>query len=134
MSSACYDSLKSANNPVIVNVSATLHYQGTMFQSHVMAAKAAVDALGRNLSVEWAKDNIRVVGIAPGPIGDTEGMKRLAPGKKANQLAERIPLRRLGTKKDVANTTLFLVSEAASYITGETVVVDGGEWLYKKHG
>lgn len=132
MSKASFEALIKSKSSVILNISATLHYQGTRFQTHVMSAKAAIDAMARSLSVEWAKHGIRVVGIAPGPIGDTEGMKRLAPGKKADELASRIPLGRLGRKEDIANAALFLVSEASSYITGETLVVDGGEWLYKK--
>ena len=132
MSRASFEALKTTENSVILNISATLHYQGTLFQSHVMSAKAAIDALGKSLATEWAKDGIRVVGIAPGPIGDTEGMRRLAPGKKQEDWASRIPLGRLGQKIDIANAALFLVSEAAAFITGETLVVDGGEWLYKK--
>src|SRR6185312_15268134 len=63
----------------ILNISATLHYLGTPMQLHVSAAKAGVDALTRNLAVEWGQHGIRVNAIAPGPIEDTEGMKRLVP-------------------------------------------------------
>ncbi len=63
----------------ILNISATLHYLGTPMQLHVSAAKAGVDALTRNLAVEWGRYGIRVNAIAPGPIEDTEGMKRLVP-------------------------------------------------------
>lgn len=131
MSTASYTYLCRSASPVILNISATLHYQGTPFQAHVMSAKAGIDALARSLASEWGEVGIRVVGIAPGPIGDTEGMSRLAPGKAADKLARKIPLRRLGQKSDIAAASLFLVSEAASYITGETLVVDGGQWLYK---
>lgn len=132
MASASYEALKTSTSGVILNISATLHYQGTPYQAHVMSAKAGVDALGRSLAAEWGKDNIRVVGIAPGPVEDTEGMRRLAPGGRAKELASRVPLQRLAKKDDIAQAALFLVSSAASYITGETLVVDGGEWLYKK--
>ena len=100
-------------------------------QSHVMAAKAGVDALARNLACEWGEYGIRVVTIAPGPIGDTEGMKRLAPLGADKKIASEIPLRRLGSISDISNAALFLVSPAASYITGEILVVDGGQWLSK---
>src|SRR3954453_15762202 len=64
---------------VILNISATLHYGGTVAQLHVSAAKAGVDALTRNLALEWGAFGIRVNGIAPGAIDDTEGVRRLLP-------------------------------------------------------
>src|SRR6185369_14319928 len=67
------------NRGQVLNISATLHYLGTPMQLHVSAAKAGVDALTRNLAVEWGRYGIRVNAIAPGPIEDTEGMKRLVP-------------------------------------------------------
>src|SRR5207245_550408 len=76
---AAFDELKK-NRGQILNISATLHYLGTPMQLHVSAAKAGVDALTRNLAVEWGRYGIRVNAIAPGPIEDTEGMKRLVPG------------------------------------------------------
>ncbi len=116
---------------LIINISANLHYVGTLFQSHVSAAKAGVDALTMNLAAEWGKDGIRVNGIAPGPIGDTEGMKRLAPGEAGEKLKKQIPLGRFGKTEDIGMAALFLCTEAASYITGETMVVDGGHWFAK---
>lgn len=130
LSKAAFEALK-ASRGTILNISATLHYQGTIMQSHVMAAKAGIDALGRNLAAEWGEYGIRVVTIAPGPIGDTEGVRRLLPGKAADGVAQEIPLRRLGKVEDVAQAALFLCSSAASYITGEILVVDGGQWLAK---
>lgn len=131
MSRAAYETLKKQREGVILNVSATLHYQGTPMQSHVMAAKAGIDALARNLACEWGEHGIRVVTVAPGPIGDTEGMRRLAPLGADKQLVREIPLRRLGTIQDIAYASVYLVSEAASYVTGEVLVVDGGQWLVK---
>ncbi len=116
---------------LIINISANLHYVGTLFQSHVSAAKAGVDALTLNLAAEWGKDGIRVNGIAPGPIGDTEGMKRLAPGEAGEKLKRQIPLGRFGSVEDIGLAAVFLSSSAASYITGETMVVDGGHWFAK---
>jgi peroxisomal 2,4-dienoyl-CoA reductase len=98
-------------------------------QIHVSAAKAAVDAITRNLAVEWGKHGIRTNGIAPGPIADTEGMKRLVPEPIKEKLAKRIPLRRFGLIKDVEHAAVFLCSDAAGYINGATLVVDGGQWL-----
>src|SRR6266542_3678627 len=113
----------------ILNISATLHYVGTPMQLHVSAAKAGVDALTRNLAVEWGRYGIRVNGIAPGPIGDTEGMKRLVPEPIKEKLKQRIPLGRFGLIKDIENAAVFLCSDAASYINGAVLVVDGGQWM-----
>jgi peroxisomal 2,4-dienoyl-CoA reductase len=112
----------------IVNISATLQYLATLGQVHASAAKAGVDVLTRTLGAEWGGYNIRVNGIAPGPTDDTEGVRRLStPGSRAQMLAQ-CPLGRLTAIGDVANAALFLVSDAASFITGVTLVVDGGLW------
>lgn len=113
----------------ILNISATLHYVGTPMQLHVSAAKAGVDALTRNLAVEWGRYGIRVNGIAPGPIEDTEGMKRLVPEPVKEKLLKNIPLGRFGRISDIEKTALFLCSDAASFINGAILVVDGGQWL-----
>ena len=113
----------------ILNISATLHYLGTPMQLHVSAAKAGVDALTRNLAVEWGRYGIRVNGIAPGPIEDTEGMKRLLPEPLKDKLRKNIPLGRFGRINDIEKAALFLCSDAASFINGEVLVVDGGQWL-----
>ncbi|KAJ3740303.1 hypothetical protein DFH05DRAFT_1405750 [Lentinula detonsa] len=106
-----------------IHVSATLHYKATPYQVHVSAAKAAVDALSAVLAVEEGPHGVRSNVIAPGPIGGTEGMQRLSNIADGN--SSRLPLGRVGDIKDVANATVFLFSEAASYITGQVVVVDG---------
>ncbi|MEO6393371.1 MAG: SDR family oxidoreductase [Pyrinomonadaceae bacterium] len=113
----------------ILNISATLHYLGTPMQLHVSAAKAGVDALTRNLSVEWGKFGIRVNGIAPGPIADTEGMARLVPEPIKEKIRRKIPLGRFGLIRDIEHSAVFLCSDAASYINGVTLVIDGGHWL-----
>ena len=113
----------------ILNISATLHYLGTPMQLHVSAAKAGVDALTRNLAVEWGRHGIRVNAIAPGPIEDTEGMKRLVPEPVKEKLKKNIPLGRFGSISDIERAAVFLCSDAASFINGEVLVVDGGQWL-----
>jgi peroxisomal 2,4-dienoyl-CoA reductase len=79
--------------------------------------------------VEWGRFGIRVNGIAPGPIEDTEGMKRLVPADVKDKIARKIPIGRFGRIEDIENAALFLCSDAATYINGVTLVVDGGHWL-----
>src|SRR5882672_1441557 len=125
---AAFDQLKQHRGQIL-NISATLHYLGTPMQLHVSAAKAGVDALTKNLAVEWGRYGIRVNAIAPGPIGDTEGMKRLVPEPIKEKLRQRIPLGRFGVIEDIETAAVFLCSDAASYINGSILVVDGGHWL-----
>ncbi|ACO44998.1 SDR family oxidoreductase [Deinococcus deserti] len=97
-------------------------------QAHVVAAKAGVDALTQTLAVEWGLRGIRVNAIIPGPIDGTEGMARLAPDEKTRQkFIATVPLGRFGVPQDIANAALFLVSDAASYVTGVILPVDGGQ-------
>ena len=125
---AAFAELKK-NRGQILNISATLHYLGTPMQLHVSAAKAGVDALTRNLAVEWGCYGIRVNAIAPGPIGDTEGMKRLVPEPIKEKMRQKIPLGRFGEIADIEKAAVFLCSDAAAYINGTVLVVDGGHWL-----
>lgn len=125
---AAFEQLKNHHGQIL-NISATLHYLGTPMQLHVSAAKAGVDALTRNLAVEWGRYGIRVNAIAPGPIEDTEGMKRLVPEPIKEKLRQRVPLGRFGLIKDIEAAAVFLCSDAASYINGAVLVVDGGHWL-----
>lgn len=125
---AAFQELKKSKGQIL-NISATLHYLATPMQIHVSAAKAGVDAITRNLSAEWGRHGIRVNGIAPGPIEDTEGMKRLLMPELKEKLTRKIPLGRFGRIADIENAALFLASDAASYINGVTLVVDGGSWL-----
>ena len=113
----------------ILNISATLHYLGTPLQLHVSAAKAGVDALTRNLAVEWGRHGIRVNAIAPGPIADTEGMKRLVPAPMLEKLKTMVPLGRFGLIADIEKAAVFICSDAASFVNGVVLVVDGGHWL-----
>ena len=125
---AAFEELKKSKGQIL-NISATLHYTATPMQIHVSAAKAGVDAITRNLAIEWGRYGIRVNGIAPGPIEDTEGFKRLLPEPLKEKLAKKIPLQRFGKIKDIENAAIFLCSDAANYISGVTLVVDGGHWL-----
>ncbi|KAJ8752533.1 hypothetical protein K2173_004821 [Erythroxylum novogranatense] len=103
-----------SNGGSIINISATLHYTAAWYQIHVSAAKAAVDAIGRNLALEWGTDyDIRVNGIAPGPIDDTAGMSKLVPQEISNsKFRNYMPLFKLGEKWDIAMAALYLASDA----------------------
>ncbi|KAK7313899.1 hypothetical protein VNO77_39104 [Canavalia gladiata] len=136
----CHEALKylkkggegrsSSSGGSIINISATLHYTASWYQIHVSAAKAAVDATTRNLALEWGTDHdIRVNGIAPGPISGTPGMSKLAPEEIDSKARDNKPLFKLGEKWDIAMAALFLVSDAGKFINGDTIVVDGGQWL-----
>lgn len=99
-------------------------------QSHVCAAKAGVELLIKTLALEWGPDGIRCNSLTPGPTADTEGMRRLAPTAEAeDRIRSAVPLRRLGSKDELADLALFLCSNAATYITGATFVCDGGHSL-----
>ena len=124
---AAFAALREAGDALIINITATLHYHGTPAQLHASAAKAGVDAMTRNLAVEWGASGIRVVSIAPGPIGDTEGMRRLAPGELGAKMARSIPLGRFGAIDEIAAMAVFLRTPAAAYVTGTVLVVDGGQ-------
>ncbi len=123
-----------AHGGSILNISATLHYGGTPGQLHVASAKAAVDALTRTLAVEWGPRGVRVNGIAPGPINDTEGARRLFAGALGERLRDTTPIRRLGSIDDICQLALFLLSAAAANINGVTVVSDGGLCLAGNFG
>jgi peroxisomal 2,4-dienoyl-CoA reductase len=113
----------------VLNISATLQYLGTMGQSHAAAAKAGIDSLTRTLACEWGPYAIRVNGIAPGPVEGTEGVRRLTNEQSREAAIRSCPLGRMATTDDVANAALYLCSDAARFVNGVTLVVDGGLWL-----
>src|SRR4026209_862493 len=128
VSRAAFAQLKEHRGQIL-NISATLHYLGTPVQLRVAAAKARGDALTRNLAVEWGRFGILVNAIAPGPIEDTEGVQRLVPEPIKERLKKAVPLGRFGRIADIEKAAVFLCSDAASFISGAVLVVDGGHWL-----
>jgi 2,4-dienoyl-CoA reductase [(3E)-enoyl-CoA-producing], peroxisomal len=134
VSRAAYRAWLKDHGGQVLNISATLHYGGTPGQIHVAAAKAAVDAMTRTLAVEWGPDGVRVNAIAPGPIGDTEGARRLFPGGLADRLRSMIPTRRLGAIDDIVNLALFVLSDAGANLNGAILVSDGGLCLTHRFG
>lgn len=129
-SKAVFEKYFKQNGGNIINITATLHYKGDALQTHAGSAKAAVDAMTKHMAVEYGPNGVRVNGIAPGPIGGTVGMSKLGGESKImKQIIQGIPLQRFGQKCEIADTTMFLASNAAAYVTGTVFVVDGGYWL-----
>ncbi|KAM6155226.1 peroxisomal 2,4-dienoyl-CoA reductase [(3E)-enoyl-CoA-producing] [Rhynchocyon petersi] len=135
VSRVLYEKFFQAHGGVILNITATLGSRGQVLQVHAGSAKAAVDAMTRHLAVEWGHKNVRVNSLAPGPISGTEGFRRLGgPLDSQNLQFLGIPLQRLGNKTEIAHSALYLVSPAASYVTGAVLVADGGMWLSAPNG
>ena len=115
---------------VVLNVVATYAWTGGPGTIHSAAAKAGVLALTRTLAVEWARHRIRVVAVAPGPFDSKGAADRLWPSEElAERVRRRIPLERFASREEVAEACAWLVSDAASYVTGECLTLDGGAWL-----
>ncbi|HEV7582166.1 MAG TPA: SDR family oxidoreductase [Mycobacterium sp.] len=127
VSKAAYDLWLRDHGGAVVNISAAIQYRGMALQAHVVSAKAGVDAFSRACAIEWGPDGIRVNVVAPGAMSGTEGVRRIAGDDQHRAIQN--PLRRPGSTTEIAETVLFLVSDAASYVTGAVLVVDGGGWL-----
>lgn len=114
----------------VLSVSATQAFSPMQLQVHVCAAKAGVDMLTKTLALEWGAAGVRVNAIAPGPVDDTEGMRRISPTPEIRAKIEAaVPLGRYATKAEIADIALFLASPAAAYVTGAIWVADGGQSL-----
>lgn len=115
----------------IVNMVATYAWNAGAGVIHSSAAKAGVLNMTRTLAVEWgSKYGIRVNAIAPGPIERTGGAEKLFLSEEAaKRTLQSVPLQRLGKPEEIAELAYFLFSEKASYINGEVVTMDGGQWL-----
>ncbi|UZE26198.1 SDR family oxidoreductase [Pseudomonas sp. B21-056] len=96
--------------------------------SHYAASKAGVNGFIRNAALELAAENVRVNGVEPGMIA-TPAMANLGDDDLNQDIARRVPLGRLGKPTDIAGAMLFLASDLATYVTGQTLVVDGGSTL-----
>lgn len=112
---------------VVVNIIANI-YKGFPGMSHTGAARAGVENLTKTLAIEWAMHNIRLNAIAPGIILSS-GLDQYPP-EYLKGINSKIPMKRMGTMDEVAYLVNFLASPMASYITGETIYVDGGQRLW----
>ncbi len=114
----------------VLNITTTYAWTGSGYVVPSAAAKAGVLALTRSLAVEWARYRIRQVAIAPGPFPTEGAWSRLMPTDElARAAVERVPLRRVGRHDELTTLAAYLISDEASYINGEVVTIDGGEWL-----
>jgi NAD(P)-dependent dehydrogenase (short-subunit alcohol dehydrogenase family) len=114
----------------IVNIVTTYAWTGSAFVLPSACAKAGVLVLTRSLAVEWAAYGIRLNAIAPGPVPTEGAFSRLMPDPSFEEQARnRVPLKRFGTPREIADAAVFLLSDGAGYITGDCLTVDGGEWL-----
>lgn len=115
----------------ILNIVTTYAFTGSAYVVPSATAKAGVLAMTKSLAVEWAKYGIRTNAIAPGPFPTKGAWERLLPGDLVEKfnMANKVPLKRLGEHQELANLAAYLVSDFSSYINGEVIVIDGGEWL-----
>jgi NAD(P)-dependent dehydrogenase (short-subunit alcohol dehydrogenase family) len=114
----------------ILSIATTYAWTGSAFVVPSAAGKAGVLAMTRSLAVEWATYRIRVNAIAPGPFPTEGAWQALMPTPEVEaQAKERIPAGRFGEHEELTSLAAFLLSDAAPFITGECVTIDGGEWL-----
>ncbi|KAK5018128.1 peroxisomal 2 4-dienoyl-CoA reductase sps19 [Cryomyces antarcticus] len=101
---------------------------GMALQTHASVAKAGINALSGNIAIEMGPLGVTSNVVVPGGIEGTEGMDRLSVADETESSISLIPLGKLGTVKDIADATVYLFSDAGSYVNGDILTVDGGAW------
>lgn len=126
-SRAAFPVLSRAQAPAIVNIASIATKVGMPMRASYTAAKCAIEGLTRVLAVEWAPVGIRVNGVAPGFLLTPLMQKLIEEGANSNESMDAlVPLGRMGLPEEIAEVVAFVASPAASYLTGQTIVVDGG--------
>jgi 2-deoxy-D-gluconate 3-dehydrogenase len=120
--------IKQGSGGKIINIASMLSFQGGIRVPSYTASKSAVMGITRAMANEWAKENINVNAIAPGYMATNNTEALRADPVRSAEILDRIPADRWGTPADVAGPCVFLASQAADYINGYTIAVDGG-WL-----
>lgn len=120
--------IKQGNGGKIVNIASMLSFQGGIRVPSYTASKSAILGLTKALANEWAKYNINVNAIAPGYMATNNTTQLRNDADRSDEILSRIPAGRWGTPEDMAGAVVFLCSDAASYVNGFTLAVDGG-WL-----
>ena len=115
----------------VLNIVTTYAWTGSGYVVPSATAKAGVLAMTRSLAVEWAKYGQRHNAIAPGPFPTKGAWDRLFPKEMSDKinLESRVPLKRVGHHQELANLAAYLMSDFSSYVNGEVITIDGGEWL-----
>ncbi|GED99591.1 short-chain dehydrogenase [Gordonia spumicola] len=122
---AAFDQLVETSGSILF-VSAGQAYSPTSNQAHAGAAKAGIENLMKNLSLEWGRYGIRANSLVPGPIAGTEGLERLSAEVGSDRWRQAVPLGRFGTTADIGVMAAILASPLAGYVSGSQVIVDGG--------
>jgi NAD(P)-dependent dehydrogenase (short-subunit alcohol dehydrogenase family) len=125
------DWISKKQSGTFLNIVTTYAWTGSGYVVPSAAAKAGVLAMTRSLAVEWAKYGIRSNAIAPGPFPTEGAWSRLLPGDLVKKFdpAKKVPVGRVGEHQELANLAAYLVSDYSSYVNGEVITIDGGEWL-----
>jgi NAD(P)-dependent dehydrogenase (short-subunit alcohol dehydrogenase family) len=115
----------------VLNIITTYAFTGSGYVVPSAVSKAGVLAMTRSLAVEWAKYGMRFNAIAPGPFPTKGAWERLLPGPLVKKFdpAKKVPLGRVGNHQELANLAAYMVSDFGAYLNGDTIVLDGGEWL-----
>lgn len=123
---AAHAALKESNRAAIVIIGSTSSYIATPGQPAYSGSKGALVTLTKSLAEAWARDKIRVNGVAPGFVKTKLTERSFEDDAVYESTIKRIPMRRWGEASEIADTTLFFASDMASYITGQMLLVDGG--------